>query len=478
MNMKELPYDKADAYSIEAYAKKLLKKTLKEVLIDSEELSKIKKVKGSLGQLVEKYYFLYALNNISGPDFPEAGLELKTTPVVKDSKRSLKAKERLVFNIINFEEEYSKEFIESSFWKKNQLLLLMFYLHEKESIDIELVFEIIRLFRFPAIDLKIIKDDWETIREKIRDGLAHEISEGDTFYLGACTKGANNIPNRKQPFSNVLAKQRAYSLKPKYLNIIIAKTLAGDINLIDQTSDYQRVLGSFDVADPLVKYSIVEKDGQLSPIVKSLDEFEHGETIEQLVIRRFKPYYGLSEQQLFSKLALKTSKAKSRFYNISKAILNVQGKEIEEFEKADIKLKTVRFERNGKIKEHMSFPQIKFKDIIEEDWENSELYNMLSSKFFFVVFKKDTDGNLILEKVKFWNMPWKDIETMHLIWNDTKGKILSGNFKRFIKSSQSNVGHVRPKGKDSKDLMETHIGTFEKKKSFWLNNTYVKSIID
>ena len=28
-------------------------------------------------------------------------------------------------------------------------------------------------------------------RAKIAEGKAHELSEGDTFYLGACTKGAN-----------------------------------------------------------------------------------------------------------------------------------------------------------------------------------------------------------------------------------------------------------------------------------------------
>ena len=38
--------------------------------------------------------------------------------------------------------------------------------------------------------MKIIKDDYEKIVRKIQNGRAHELSEGDTMYLGACTKGA------------------------------------------------------------------------------------------------------------------------------------------------------------------------------------------------------------------------------------------------------------------------------------------------
>jgi DNA mismatch repair protein MutH len=62
---------------------------------------------------------------------------------------------------------------------------------------------------FPSTDLEIIKKDWETITKKIADGKAHELSEGDTFYLGACTKGANASSVRKQPFSRNSCKTKS-----------------------------------------------------------------------------------------------------------------------------------------------------------------------------------------------------------------------------------------------------------------------------
>ena len=69
------------------------------------------------------------------------------------------------------------------------------------------------MHNFSENDLKIIKDDWHTIINKIKDGDAHNISESDTFYLGACTKGVNSKSLVSQPFSVKPAKPRAYSLK-------------------------------------------------------------------------------------------------------------------------------------------------------------------------------------------------------------------------------------------------------------------------
>lgn len=173
-----LSYDLKDPISIKAYAKHLENKTLRQLFGD--DLQNNYSGKGKLGQLLEELYFNYKPNSNSEPDFIEAGLELKTTPLKKISK-GLVSKERLVFNIINFEEEYKYSFEKSSFWKKNKLLLLIFYLHEKDKLDIDYVFKIVRLWRFPITDLKIIIDDWKTIVSKIKEGKAHEISEGDTY---------------------------------------------------------------------------------------------------------------------------------------------------------------------------------------------------------------------------------------------------------------------------------------------------------
>lgn len=284
--MIELPYNKKDPKSIEAYAKRLLNRSLRDLL--GNDVQQTYTGKGKLGQILEDLYFHYKPNSRAEPDFPEAGVELKSTPI-KKIKKGFVSKERLVFNIIDYEKEHGHTFEKSDFWKKNKLLLLMFYLYEKEKIDLDYIFKIISLWEFPERDIKIIKDDWEKIVFKIRAGKAHELSEGDTLYLGACTKGANKTTLRKQPFSDELAKQRAFSLKSKYLNFIITNNLA-----------------------------------ETDPIIKDVKEYGKGKTFEELVIKKFEPYYGMSIQEIMKKLNVKETNSKSKAYIISKAILGVK----------------------------------------------------------------------------------------------------------------------------------------------------------
>ncbi|MBR2092171.1 MAG: hypothetical protein IJ905_17945, partial [Fibrobacter sp.] len=187
MNQLKPMYDKTSKESILEHARKMLGKTLWDMY---GEAKLVQSGKGGLGNAVEKYHFQYEPNSKSEPDFKEAGVELKCTPLKTASDGSMLSKERLVLNMIDYVEEAAKTFYTSSFWKKNELLLLMFYLHEEGKLPFDVIFKIVRYWKFPETDLKIIKDDWAIIHNKILAGKAHEISEGDTLYLAACTKGS------------------------------------------------------------------------------------------------------------------------------------------------------------------------------------------------------------------------------------------------------------------------------------------------
>ena len=474
---KELPYDKKDPISIEAYAKGLKDKSLRDIF--GRDLENGYSGKGKLGQLVEFLYFGYKPNSKPEPDFPEAGVELKTTPIKKNSK-GLVSKERLVFNIIDFEEEYKYSFNQSSFWKKNSLLLLLFYLYENDKIDIDYIFKIARLWRFPLTDLKIIKDDWNTIVGKIKSGKAHEISEGDTLYLGACTKGSTALKSKRtQPFSNKKAQQRAFSLKSKYLNFIISKSLIGDYNLTKLDNEYLQFLDedTDTINEPKSSYGDLFDDHEA--IIKNIYDYKNGQTFEDFIIEKFSRYYGYSEQELIDEFKLKINlKAKNKNYVFARSILGINKDKIEEFEKAEIELKTIKLEAAGTLKESMSFAQIKYKEIVNEDWEDAYWYNKLTKRFFFVVFKKDEKNIARLKKVMFWTMPSKDLEIAEKFWKHTKTNIQKGDYENFWKLKDHNICHVRPKGKDSKDVIETPQRTFEKKKCYWLNSRYILSQIN
>lgn len=231
---------------------------------------------------------------------------------------------------------------------------------------------------FPKHSLEIIKKDWELIKQKIADGKAHELSEGDTFYLGACTKGANASSVRKQPFSDIPAKQRAYSLKQGYVNHIIA-SIANDT-----TGVYGKLIPSVAIAKK--------------------------QTIEDIVIAKFKPYYGKTVDQILISTGVElNTTAKSFYANLAKAILGIElDKEIEEFEKAEIIVKTVRLKENNLPKEDISFPNFKYEEIVNEEWDDSNFKDILEHKFLFVFFQFENE-QLVLRKVKFWNMPYADI---------------------------------------------------------------------
>lgn len=335
-------------------------------------------------------------------------------------------------------------------------------MHQAGFDILDYLIKLVDEWNFPNTDLEIIKKDWLFIKQKIADGKAHELSEGDTFYLGACTKGANANSTRKQPFSNIPAKQRAYSLKQGYVNHIIA-SIANEA-----TGIYGKLIPSVTVAKK--------------------------QTIEEIVVSKFKPYYGKAIPKILKLTGVKlNTSAKSFYANLTKAILGIElDKEIEEFEKAEIIVKTVRLKENNLPKEDISFPNFKYEEIVNEEWDDSNFKEILEHKFLFVFFQFENE-ELVLRKVKFWNMPYADILEAEKVWGKTKTLVQKGNIVKEVKDgirytnfpnkAFNTVSHVRPHATNAADTYP--LPTKDKltkakeytKHCFWLNNTYVRDQI-
>ena len=117
---EHLNYDKKNVSSIYQYALKLTGQSLSEVSEITPEITNSRN-RGDLGTLVEKYYFKHQPDDSHGPDFAEAGLELKTTGVLKKNGGRFKAKERLVLTMINYESIVTETWETSNFFKKCKL---------------------------------------------------------------------------------------------------------------------------------------------------------------------------------------------------------------------------------------------------------------------------------------------------------------------------------------------------------------------
>ena len=71
-------------------------------------------------------------------------------------------------------------------------------------------------------------------------------------------------------------------------------------------------------------------------------------------------------------------------------ILGISDEHVDEFVKANIKVKTIRVEENNKIVENMSFPSFKFMDLLDEEYDESTLHDYFDEiRLFFFVWKRD-----------------------------------------------------------------------------------------
>ena len=402
--------------------------------------------KGGFGQFLEEVYFKKKNDSISQPDFPEADLELKIAPLKKTQKHQVRAKERVVLGIINFRNIVSETFEDSHFLRKNTSILLVFYFHDALKAYYDLEIPLVDIWECLKEDGKQIREDWEAVVDKVRAGLAHEISEGDTYYLGACTKGSTKLKSQVvQPNSEEIAQARAFCFKISYVNHIY------NVLLERQT---KRKKAEF--------LHLLDK----KPL-----------TLEQQIQSKFAPYIGKMVDEICRELDLFFDPSDKGFYaRVARTILGIRKKnqKIYEFDAAGIQIKTMRIEPNGKSKEEMSFKAMDYCEMVDQDWEDSDLYQILTSKFFFVIYKHDTkETPYILSQIKMWNMPERDLEIAQDGWEDTRHKIISGDYDNFIRIRDRRIIHVRTHGKDSSDLVVTPQRTMQTKRSFWLNKTYL-----
>ena len=453
-----LDYDNSSIESIFNHALRLTGNSLED-LVNLPERTLDKNSRGRLGNLVETYYFGIQQNSEQEPDFKEVGLELKVTGVTQSkTKKNLQrgtfqAKERLVLTMIDFEKLISETWSSSALLKKAGKMLILFYLFDRNTPDTQRKFVLEpMLYEIPNEDLVIIQRDWETIRSKVEQGKAHELSEGDTYYLGACRKGSGGVAEkgRRQPNSQTEAPSRAFCLKQSYVS---------------------RLVLNHSLKHSLVTDASVEQYMQLG--IDSKLSFEDATKL------RYEQYIGRTVKELSNLLGLHQSGKNQKGFHrmLANRMLSGGNGTVVELQKAGIELKTIRLNRSGNPREAMSFPGFKFQDIVDEKWEDSSFFQKLEQRFLFVIYQTDAEGIERLIKVAYWNMPYQDRVEAEKVWEETKRRVKDG-ITQFPKSSENRVAHVRPKARNKQDTLLTPQGVAITKQCFWLNNKYIADVIN
>ena len=199
------------------FTKDIIGKKFKD--LDVEDRLANPRNKGRLGHIVETGFYGYPNNSRAVADFDEIGVELKVSGFLDKPRAGRVPKERISLSLINYYDIINEEFEFSNVLFKNEKILMIWYEYEKGKEYGEFEIKDFQLYDMSQ-DMETIKADWERIRNKIRDGGAHLLSEGDSEILGACTKSSNSSIRRDQPNSIEPAKPRAYSLRHAYLKKI------------------------------------------------------------------------------------------------------------------------------------------------------------------------------------------------------------------------------------------------------------------
>ena len=352
------------------------------------------KNKGIVGNVVQEALFEIASNSRPEPDVANLNIELKTTPFKRNKNGTVSAKERLVCNMLDYCSEELDDFYNSSFWKKCQKILFSFYDGTKDKRKVW-EYYIVKNYFFTWIkeDMPTILEDYKRITTKIKDGKADTLSESDGNYISTCTKGTTT-KYRKQPFSSVLAKDRAWDIKSSYMTYLLRNYVFNQTEL----------------------ESIAKGNQNLS--------------FEQIITKELALYFGKTKQELYAQFNI-NPKEKSANNTLIRKMLKLSGNidNTSEFTKANMNLRVIQITHTGMPKEDNPFKCYKFKEIIKTPWEESCVKEEIcDKKFMFVFFKSDDKNNKIykLEKVIFWGYPENLILEAKRVWQETIDIINNG----------------------------------------------------
>ena len=460
--IRNLPYDDSDLESILRYAGRLTGKTLDELVSGGEIVIGDAHSKGRFGQILEEDYFHIPNNSLPEPDFRKVGMELKVAPM-KGEGDKMASKERMVLGIINYDEVPEKGF--RIFLDKGSHILIVFY-HWKENTDVR-SYRILKVVEWKPTDeeLRLILADWKIIEGYILRGEADLLSERQTKYLAANTKGAGHGKDeRSQPFSDRPAKQRSLSFKAPFMTALFRSH--PDVN-------------EMFLEPPLFD----EREEDSDTIFKGT--WSEDQTFEEYVMARFDRFVGKTCLEIEGMLNIELNEtSKQYYYTLTLAMLGVFGKKrVKEFEEAGIIIKTARIKLNGQPKESMSFSAFKYEELVEQTWETSDFYSQIDHEFFIPVFQFNTPDTrnegrkeLTFRGAFFWYVPDEDFKVIQKVWEDTQRKVSRMDFDHFIGASDRRIAHVRPHGKNKKDTYPFRGGHYTKR-SFWFNDNYIRGVI-
>ena len=339
-------------------------------------------------------------------------------------------------------------------------MLIIWYLYEPKKEAKDYVITHHQLYDMNK-DEYIFKSDFELIKEKVLNGKAHELSEGDTSYLGACTKAATSKDRTSQPFSDIPSKPRAYSLKNSYMTGILRNSIKSKITLNIEQSKLN-----------------LNHDFEIDNSHGNLEKIPRFKTIEEYITAKIKPYIGKTQLEILREITGKTYAEKIP-KQISKMISDILiGKDNELYKKDELFTKTNYIIKNlpvngEKALERMSFKSLELNDF-NDNWEDSYWKNYFEEVTLITICYEGKSGSKngyrTLKEVKKITFNDDDLDSFEKTYNLVKKTIDTQNTELLPKpkSFDNQKLVVAPKGVKGDDAYNNFLKQNKTKVAFML----------
>lgn len=409
--------------------------------LDFLNLLSKKQDKGVLGKVVETGFYGYDLNNKSVSDFDNLNVELKVTGFIRNRNGTKTAKERISLSMINYDSIVFEQFNFSSLLFKNKLLLIIWYEYLKGIPYDQYVIEDFQLYNMEQ-DIKVIENDYLLIQEKVKNGQAHILSEGDTSYLGAATKSSSSKVTRTQPFSKERAKPRAFSLKQGYLTGIL-------------------------------------RNPKIVPDITIPTVF----TIKDIILKQIGPYIGKSQLEIYKSITQKELSGNIP-KQLGKMISNILIGKDEELSKVHpLFAKTTHVIKNIPVdKTYYPLERLTFRNIVQSDfvvpWEESLWKSYFEEVTFALICYEGEgkkNGERVLKEVLTISFSDEDLVLLSKSFEMVRQAINSKDIRKlpYPGSFEGQVMEIAPRGKGGDKAYEDFFKNDMTKTCFMISKPFL-----
>jgi DNA mismatch repair endonuclease MutH len=427
----DFDYRTATAIEIEAVARRLVGRWLIDLDPSAPMVPSSAATKAVVGHIYERAFGI-PRNSTAGPDFPGAGIELKSVPIRLVGGEA-RAKERISISMIDFATLGGQSWEGAVVRKKLDRMLMIFYGWEPLQPIARFKTLAAGIWSPDASTIRTVRADWERIRDLVAAGRRAEVSESLSAILGAATKGAGHG-----------STSRAWSLKQPFVSWLY-REMAGQEGVPERPTS----------ADP-------------------------ARAFENNVLAALEPFVGRDFEALGRAANRHGKQGKAVVAQIVRSLVGERGTgRSGDFLRFGVETKTVPVDASGRVVEAMSFPAFVHEEIVFESWGSSDLLGRLNRLLIVPIHRgrRAALADTRLGTPFFWSPPEADVAGIRQEWERFRTLIAAGQARNLPKASETRFIHVRPKGRDAADRDQAPGGFDVIKKSFWLNQPYLERIL-